>query len=412
MIVSLEGFWTAEIPWGNLSLAAYRDGIFNEPIARQGADRQHRARAHRRDDWRARGRLVSLFVVRTTPRLGRVVDGAIKFPATLSHIVLAVGFVLALGGEPFNLAGTILILMLAYLALYFPQTAVAADSAVGAGRPRAARGLARRGRGRGAHVRTHLPAADGVRPRSRLGAALRALRRRPDSLVDPRRARRTPSSAGRSSRSTTTVSSPRWRRSASSSCSSRATVVVTVLTLTRQRRRMPLLAVAGRRRRHERDDDVSADADATPRDRARSSPCASSRRPSAARTARATRAIDDVSLDVTPGEFVVLLGPSGCGKTTLLRSIAGLEQPDAGEIEIRGKTVFSSARGHRRPAGAAAARDDLPVVRALAAHDRVPERRLPAAGAAAEEEGDRRARRPASSSSSASRSCSASTRAR
>ena len=47
---------------------------------------------------------------------------------------------------------------------------------------------------------------------------------------------------------------------------------------------------------------------------------------------------------MTPGEFVVLLGPSGCGKTTLLRAIAGLEQPDAGEIEIRGKTVFSSRR--------------------------------------------------------------------
>jgi iron(III) transport system ATP-binding protein len=58
-----------------------------------------------------------------------------------------------------------------------------------------------------------------------------------------------------------------------------------------------------------------------------------------------TRAIDGVSLDVQPGEFVVLLGPSGCGKTTLLRSIAGLEQPDSGTIEIRGGTVFSSEHG-------------------------------------------------------------------
>ena len=57
-----------------------------------------------------------------------------------------------------------------------------------------------------------------------------------------------------------------------------------------------------------------------------------------------TRAIDGVSLDVQPGEFVVLLGPSGCGKTTLLRSIAGLEQPDSGAIDIRGETVFSSER--------------------------------------------------------------------
>ena len=54
-------------------------------------------------------------------------------------------------------------------------------------------------------------------------------------------------------------------------------------------------------------------------------------------------AIDDVTLSVGPGEFLVLLGPSGCGKTTLLRSIAGLEQPDAGTIRVSGTTQFSSA---------------------------------------------------------------------
>jgi iron(III) transport system ATP-binding protein len=60
-------------------------------------------------------------------------------------------------------------------------------------------------------------------------------------------------------------------------------------------------------------------------------------------------AIDDVSLEVAEGEFVVLLGPSGCGKTTLLRSIAGLERPDAGEIDLHDRTVYSSARGVNLP---------------------------------------------------------------
>ncbi len=55
-------------------------------------------------------------------------------------------------------------------------------------------------------------------------------------------------------------------------------------------------------------------------------------------------AIDGIDLDVAPGEFLVLLGPSGCGKTTLLRSLAGLEVPDAGSIEINGKTVFDGER--------------------------------------------------------------------
>lgn len=54
-------------------------------------------------------------------------------------------------------------------------------------------------------------------------------------------------------------------------------------------------------------------------------------------------AVDDISLSVHEGEMVVLLGPSGCGKTTLLRSIAGLEQPDGGSISVRGRTLFSAA---------------------------------------------------------------------
>ncbi len=51
------------------------------------------------------------------------------------------------------------------------------------------------------------------------------------------------------------------------------------------------------------------------------------------------RAVDGVSLSTKEGEFLVLLGPSGCGKTTLLRMIAGLEQPTAGEILIGGQVV-------------------------------------------------------------------------
>jgi NitT/TauT family transport system ATP-binding protein len=45
-------------------------------------------------------------------------------------------------------------------------------------------------------------------------------------------------------------------------------------------------------------------------------------------------AIDNISLDIAPGTFFVIVGPSGCGKTTLLRILAGLEKPSSGTIEV------------------------------------------------------------------------------
>ncbi|MES3517974.1 MAG: ATP-binding cassette domain-containing protein [Natronomonas sp.] len=52
-----------------------------------------------------------------------------------------------------------------------------------------------------------------------------------------------------------------------------------------------------------------------------------------------TAAVEAFSIDVEEGELLTLVGPSGCGKTTTLRLIAGLESPDAGEIQIGGETV-------------------------------------------------------------------------
>ncbi|WP_289034244.1 ABC transporter ATP-binding protein [uncultured Roseibium sp.] len=63
-----------------------------------------------------------------------------------------------------------------------------------------------------------------------------------------------------------------------------------------------------------------------------------------------TLALDDVSLTVPDGSFVVLLGPTGAGKTTILRMVAGLDKPDAGSVSIGGHDMPSLTPAQRNVA--------------------------------------------------------------
>jgi putative spermidine/putrescine transport system ATP-binding protein len=64
----------------------------------------------------------------------------------------------------------------------------------------------------------------------------------------------------------------------------------------------------------------------------------------------ATTVLDRIDLTIRRGELVTLLGPSGCGKTTLLRAIAGLAQPDQGQVELAGRDI-TLVPPHRRNVG-------------------------------------------------------------
>lgn len=62
-----------------------------------------------------------------------------------------------------------------------------------------------------------------------------------------------------------------------------------------------------------------------------------------------TNAVDDLTLSIDKGEFLVLLGPSGCGKTTTMRSLVGLEEPTSGRITVDGEVLFDRRRGINVP---------------------------------------------------------------
>ena len=59
------------------------------------------------------------------------------------------------------------------------------------------------------------------------------------------------------------------------------------------------------------------------------------------------RAVDDVSFKIPSGSFFSILGPSGCGKTTLMRMIAGFEDPSAGDVRIKGRSVLDTPPNKR-----------------------------------------------------------------
>jgi iron(III) transport system permease protein len=129
LLVALNGFWTPQIRWTHLNLSSFREILFDDgqtaaalknslSLGIVGATLGITAAA-----------VIALYMQRVGGPFARVLDAMIKLPASISTIVLAIGFVLAFSGPPFNLNGTYTILLLAYLALYMPQASIAADAA-------------------------------------------------------------------------------------------------------------------------------------------------------------------------------------------------------------------------------------------------------------------------------------------
>ncbi|MFC4117784.1 ABC transporter permease [Nonomuraea zeae] len=130
LLVSLTGFWSGTVDWARLNLdavvrtltdTATQEALVNSLVlgavcATIGV---------------LAAAVVSVLVRRSGRGTGLLVDAAIKFPPTLSHLVIAVGFVLAFSGAPFQLGGTLWILVLAYVSLHMPQATTASDAAAG-----------------------------------------------------------------------------------------------------------------------------------------------------------------------------------------------------------------------------------------------------------------------------------------
>jgi iron(III) transport system permease protein len=129
-LVALNGFWTPNIRLSNLDLDAFRTALFEDAATQEAFLNSLSLGLVGGFIGITAAALVSLYVSQRRSPLTQGLDAAIKLPASVSHMVVAVGILLLLGGPPFNLNGTWLILLIGYLALYLPQASIASDAAV------------------------------------------------------------------------------------------------------------------------------------------------------------------------------------------------------------------------------------------------------------------------------------------
>ncbi|WP_241383745.1 ABC transporter permease [Rhodococcus sp. CH91] len=130
LFVSVQRYWTPDVKWDELGLQNYRALLSSSGPAGE---------ALRNSLWLGTvGSVVgvlaavfaALYLYRSTSRLARVADGVLKLPGNMSHIVLAVAFVLAFAGDPFRLGNTRWLLLIAFIAVYLYQAVLQSSDAL------------------------------------------------------------------------------------------------------------------------------------------------------------------------------------------------------------------------------------------------------------------------------------------
>jgi iron(III) transport system permease protein len=128
LLVALTGFWTPKVPWSKMNLDFFQL-VLDNPSIQRSLKNSLRLALVGATSTVVIVSLVSLRLRKSKGRMFRLIDGIIKFPAAVSHIVMAVGFLLAFAGPPFKLAGSFTILLLVYIVMYMPQASIFADAA-------------------------------------------------------------------------------------------------------------------------------------------------------------------------------------------------------------------------------------------------------------------------------------------
>lgn len=130
LAVSVQRFWSARFNWSAITLDQYRVVLFESTESKNAILNSMQLGVIGATVGIALAFLVALLAHYRPSAVSRSIAAVAKLPAAFSHIVVAIGVLLVFVGPPFNLSGTIAILLIAYLVIYFPQASIAADAAV------------------------------------------------------------------------------------------------------------------------------------------------------------------------------------------------------------------------------------------------------------------------------------------
>ena len=120
VLVSLQSFWRADVDWGSLDLDSY-SAMLDRPIMREGLRNSLVLAVVCASVVVVLAVLVTHLSVVARARASQVLDVVLRAPAAIPHIVFALAMIAAFGGPPFGWNGTLVILLAAYIVMYFPQ---------------------------------------------------------------------------------------------------------------------------------------------------------------------------------------------------------------------------------------------------------------------------------------------------
>lgn len=130
LIVSLQPYWNPQVEFSVLSFDNFQNVLFENLLTQGAILNSVQIGMISGLSCMFIAFVIALFVRTRNPRIGVFVDGISKVPILMPHVAFGLAFLIALGGPPFNLAGTIAILIIANTVMFLPQAAINAESAL------------------------------------------------------------------------------------------------------------------------------------------------------------------------------------------------------------------------------------------------------------------------------------------